>query len=450
MSRFRVLAGVLFGATTLIAVVVVAHFLPIGLPDAAQYFRPPGERVLLEDEEGQWAYLRNEYDLLEYTGDTFENWDPREQDMWKYGIAFAAYGMPSLAAIDPANADMVTYQTWVMIKKMKSKKVWQDWQAFGFGEDPISNQNIMYKGHLNLMYGLYQLMSGDERFAREFTWLTQQIVDEMGRHHEEGQYEGTNCEPDQYFVQCNSNGLLSLHIYDRLYGTEYTKNEVRWTLDFIHRRLVDPVTGLYWMEYHPSHDNTERYLSGYTNAWSLVFLRPVDPEYNEKLYPVWKETFVNEVGPYAWVAEVPGGGPEGTATVFGLWAAKEFGDVELFAKLRNSIDKGNLTLDPENNEMKYDSADDTLINGTVLAAKLHVGWERLLEKDWGYAKIFEPPSIEGMTWKDLLPQEIHEMPLLGRPQPVVWTATSAMGPSFDVPLYGTSGVGASGVGSTAE
>jgi hypothetical protein len=228
------------------------------------------------------------------------------------------------------------------------------------------------------MYALYQLMSGDEQFAREFTWLTRQIVDEMRQHHGDGRYEGANCEPDQYFVQCNSIALLSLHIYDQLYGTEYTKNEVQWALDFIHRRLVDPETGLYWMEYHPSHDNTERYLSGYTNAWSMVFLRPLEPEYNEKLYPVWKETLVSERGPYAWVSEVPEGGPEGMATMFGLWAAKEFGDVELFAKLRNSIDKGNLMLDPERNEMKYESVDNTLMNGAVLAAKLHVGWDRLL------------------------------------------------------------------------
>ena len=60
-----------------------------------------------------------------------------------------------------------------MIDKMKSKKVWGDWTEYGMGDDPISKGNIMYKGHLNLMYGLYQLMSGNEEYSEEYTWLTE-------------------------------------------------------------------------------------------------------------------------------------------------------------------------------------------------------------------------------------------------------------------------------------
>lgn len=117
---------------------------------------------------------------------------------------------------------MVVYSMALMIEKMKPKKVWQVFVDFGFGADPIIYQNIMYKGHLNLMYGLYQLMSGDERYAREYTWLTDQIVKEMREHHKAGIYEGAACEPNLYFAQCNSIGLLSLHIFDKLYGTKYT------------------------------------------------------------------------------------------------------------------------------------------------------------------------------------------------------------------------------------
>jgi hypothetical protein len=400
----------------LVVVIIIAagiwlyKFLPTGMPDGEDYFKSIGERKLLEDEKGQWQYVRHLYGSMEASGDTFAGWDNHAQPFWKYAIAFTAYGMPSLALIDPENADMTKYMMWVMVKKMKSKKVWRDWVDMGFGEDPISYQNIMYKGHLNLMYGLYQLMSGDERFAKEYTWLTRQIVDEMRQHHEEGLYDGTNCEPDQYFVQCNSIGLLSLHIYDKLYGTNYTENEVRWALDFIHRRMVDPETGLYWMEYHPSHDNVERFLSGYTNAWAMVVLRPLDPEYNEKIYQSWKDVFVEEFGPYAYVKEFPDGGASPMATAFGIWAAKEFGDVELFTKLRNSTDKmGELTWVPKDAEMIYKKADNTLNNGTIFSFKIHAGWDEILNRDWGYETPMEIPDVSGMTWKDVLPQEIYEM-----------------------------------------
>lgn len=424
------LVGIIVMAALAIGVAAWASYSlrPLGLPPGEAYFEPPGQRVLQPDEVGQWNYMMNEYDLLEYTGDTFANWDPATQSDWKYSIAFASYGMPSLAIIDPEQADMVRYHMWVMIKKMKSKKVWLDWEAFGFGEDPISHHNIMYKGHLNLMYGLYELMGGDDRFSREYTWLTNQIVDEIREHHHDGVYDGTNCEPDQYFPQCNSIGLLSLLVYDKLYGTDYANNEVRWVLDFIHQRLIDPETGLYWLEYHPSHDNTERYLSGYTTAWCMVFLRPFEPEYNEKLYPVWKKTFVTEKGRFAWVAERPGGGMWATAQLFGLLAAKEFGDVELFTKLRNTLDYGKLGPSPEFAEMRYRDDDNTRINGWTLAFKLHVGWQTILDHDWGQTATREIPSVEGMTWTDVLPQEIWELTpqLGGRQTPLVPTSTACV------------------------
>jgi hypothetical protein len=103
---------------------------------------------------------------------------------WRYGIAFTSYGMPSLMLIDPDNADRTKYIMGIMIKKMKSKKVWKDWIETGFGTDPITYQNIMYKGHLNLMYGLYQLTTGDRRFDREYTWLTRVIVKEIRKNHD--------------------------------------------------------------------------------------------------------------------------------------------------------------------------------------------------------------------------------------------------------------------------
>ena len=397
-------------AVIVMVLFVVFKFLPLGMPDGKDYFKPLGERVLLEDEQGQWNYIKNEYGSLEATGDTFAGWDETMGSYWRYAIAFTAYSMPALKLIDPDNTDMIEYINWVMINKMKSKKVWKDWEESGFGEDPIGYGNIMYKGHLNLMYGLYQLMSGDDRFAREYTWLTQQLIKEIRDHHEAGVYEGVDCEPNRYFVQCNSIGLMSLLIYDKLYGTNYTENETQWILGFFHEKMTDPDTGLYWALYHPSHDTADRYLSGYTNAWAIVFLRPLEPEYNEGLYEKWKEVFVHEMGPYAYVSEIPEGGPSGMATMFGMWAAKEYGDVKLFTKIRNAIDKnGHLVMVPESGEMKYEDLDNPLFNGPILAIKLHIPWDTILNYDWGHETPLDIPDVSDMTWKDLLPQEIHEL-----------------------------------------
>ena len=198
-------------------------FYPFGLPNVKNYFEPIGERTLQKDEIGQFNYVYNTYEIMDLTGDEFIGWDLSEQLRWRYGIAFSSYAMPSIAMISEEHADRAKHAMYFMIKKMKSAKVWGDWISYGMGDDPISEGNVMYKGHLNLMYGLYQLMTGDEEFSQEYTWLTSKIIDEMRRHHIEGIHEGADCEPGRYFAQCNSISLLSLKIYDKLYGTNYSE-----------------------------------------------------------------------------------------------------------------------------------------------------------------------------------------------------------------------------------
>jgi hypothetical protein len=97
--------------------------------------------------------------------------------------------------------------------------------------------------------------------------------------------------------------------------------------------------------------------------------------------------------------------------MFGLWAAKEYGDEKLFTKIRNAVDKqGKLKEIPDLGVMMYtNKIDNTLFNGPILSAKLHVGLTTILDHDWGYPLPYTAPDISGMTWKDVLPQEIHEL-----------------------------------------
>ncbi|MBW2240350.1 MAG: hypothetical protein JRH01_00050 [Deltaproteobacteria bacterium] len=395
------------------------RFLPFGLTDAERYFDPAADRKLQEDEIGQLTEVLNGYRTLSASGDLFEGWNRERRLFWKYTIAFSSYGIPSAMRFAPEQRPQLEHLLSMMIQKMKSRLVWGDFTEMGFGEDPISFQNIMYKGHLNLMYGLYQLTTGDLRYAREYTWLTNQIADEMRLHHG-GVYEGTTCEPDHWFVECNAIGMLSLHIYDQLFGTTYRENEIAWTLDFIEKRMIDPETGLFYRQYHPSHDVVDTRLLGYNNAWIITFLRPIVPEWSERLYPIWKEVFVTEFGPYATVDGEKGGTSDPVAHVFGMWVAKEMGDVELYRKLRNTTDKlGRLTKDPATGGMTYQSEDGILINGVVLATKLHGGWDAVLDHDWGHPLPVAVPDVSDMQWNDLLPAEVYDLdPERPLPEPV--------------------------------
>ncbi len=390
----------------LLVLAIVAYFvLPLHHAPADNYFQPIGERTLQEDEIGQFNYVSQNYEHMSFTGDEFKGWDTQEQLLWRYGIAFGAYAMPSIAMISPEHADRAKWCLKQMIDKMKSKKVWGDWTEYGMGDDPISEGNIMYKGHLNLMYGLYQLTSGDERFSKEYTWLTDKIVAEMRKHHAEGKHEGADCEPGRYFAQCNSISLLSLKIYDQLYGTTYAEVEARWTIDFIKNKMTDEEFGFYLKMYQSEMAFCNPMLSGYTNAWTMAFLRPFEPDYNESLYPVWKEHFVREVGPFAYVREDPEAGPSPLATMTGMMAAKEFGDKTLWKKLRNSIDR-DIYQKGDSYHYLYKGINNSIYNGPLLWTKVHVGWQKILEHNWQGNRTYEKPEVADLVWTDILPQEL--------------------------------------------
>ena len=397
------IAGIIF-------LLVVYSFYPFGLPNAKRYFDPIGQRTLQKDEIGQFNYVYNTYELMDITGDEFIGWDTSEHLRWRYGIAFSSYAMPSIAMISQEHADRAKHAMYLMIKKMKSPKVWGDWISYGMGDDPISEGNVMYKGHLNLMYGLYQLMTGNEEFSREFTWLTSRIIDEMRRHHIEGKHEGADCEPGRYFAQCNSISLLSLKIYDKLYGTNYSDVEASWTINFIKQKMTDQNNGFYLKMYNTKHQFCNPQLSGYTNAWTMTFLRVYEQKYNEDLYSVWKENFTQELGPFAYVKEDLEAGASPLAHLTGLLAAKEFEDISLFRKLRNSIDRKLYQKDDLNHYL-YSNINNPIYNGPILWTKVHVGWKKVLEHDWGYTKNFIIPNIDNMQWTDVLDTKLFIMDL---------------------------------------
>lgn len=383
---------------------------PFGMPDADNYFVEPPERKLQTDEAGQLSSIMWSYFRLTLLGDDFAGWDEEQVDFWKYAIAFSSYGLPSAIIIDPENKDRYRALFDDMIWAMKSRKVWGDFTDRGFGSDPITAQNIMYKGHLNLMYGLFQLSTGDLRYAREYTWLTQQIVDEMRLHHA-GIYDGVTCEPNAWFAECNVIGLLSLHIYDKLYDTNYTENEVQWTLDFIMDKMVDPETGLFYSAYVPSHDAVHETIRGYPNSWIMTFMNIFMPEEMAALYPTYRDKLTMEFGPYASIRYQYGqDGHNNTAHIFGLWAAKEFKDKTLYKKLRNTTDKfGKLQVDKIDGGLNYDIPNANALNGVVVATKLHLGWKTVLEHNWEYPTPYDIPDTSNMVWTDLLPTQIYDL-----------------------------------------
>jgi hypothetical protein len=302
----------------------------------------------------------------------FDGYNP-PANKWKYGLAFTAYGLANIPYIEAGQRVCVGHYLDKLIQKMKEKVVWQDWIDQGYGNDPLSKHNIMYKGHLNLMYGLYEMVYGGTKWDKDFVWLTDKITKEI----DETPYSGVTCEPDDYFVQCNTIGIYSLMVYDKVHGTDHSKEINNW-LKFVKTRMVIEPWGLLSSRYHPAHDYVDSMVSGYGNAWSITFLHAIDPAFAEELYPKFKDTFVKNAGTMAYATEYPGGDLDGQATVITMALAKEMGDQVLFDKILNLIEKYN-TPTFNGPTVKYGKDIDKNGQGFILFSKINIGLGKLLQ-----------------------------------------------------------------------
>ncbi len=321
-------------------------------------------------------------------GCDFQAWQPKgvPNRVLKYSLAWYAYGLASVAAIDPKMRQFSGHAIDVASAKMKCKEVWGDWAEDKFGNDPIKKDNIMYKGHLNMMYGLYQLVTGDKLYEKENIRISKIIHDEI----KASPYAGIVCEPDNYFPQCNSVGYLSLWVYDRLHGTNYKSVTKEW-LKFLEEDLIDPKTGTFWLAYHPVSKAVKPWVSGYTTAWTLTMINGMDPAFAQKYYPKFKEQFVDvyDNGTKARVKETVGttdaDGGAGVATTFALLLAREMGDKQLFDQLLNHLEP---PAGPyiTSGILHYKKPSNLLFDELLFISKVHVGFGTILNAPFPGAK----------------------------------------------------------------
>lgn len=367
-----------------LAILVVAArgayswILPHPEAQAREYFEQYEKHKLTPDVEMQLRGLQEHF-LNAFVVD-FSMFEDTPPSLYRYPIAFTCYALACVAEIDPSKKQFCSHYMDKLIQKMKEKVVWEDWIKAGFGPDPVAERNIMYRGHLNLMYGLYQLTSGDTKYEEEYKAFCKAIHDEMKQTEKEGKYCGMSCEPDDYFVQCNTVGMYSLAVYDKLYPDANYSDVIDPWLEWTKKRMVHPERGVFRSAYHMEHDFAEDLVSGYATGWSIAFLMALDPEFARSMYPSYKEAFINHQlwGMYSYASERPGGGPGDLATSFALFAASAMKDEDLFTGLLNSVDKiGGKKIDGETLIFENLPAPHS---GVILFGKVNIGLEKLIEK----------------------------------------------------------------------
>lgn len=259
---------------------------------------------------------------------------------YRYQLAFLGYGLASVASADPARAGECHALLVRVIEKMEHPKALAYWKARGYEGDGLARKNAMYRGHLNLLYGLARDRFGEARFDGPFHDLSRALFEEMGP-------APVCCEPDDLFIQCNAVSALSLYLHDRSFGTSYAlaaKRLIAWARG----RMPIEGTALLRDHFRPSTGESTLARTGYANAWVISFLAPIPglSEETRAMYGDWKRAFALEGRVFAAGRGAPRefqAGPEEAlasavlATTFGTLAARDMEDAALERKLARSV-----------------------------------------------------------------------------------------------------------------
>lgn len=318
-------------------------------------------------------------------------WDRNMHGWWKYPLAFATYSIPSVIMVEEARYAEASICLRKSILLFKDTPIWDEWVKYGHGPDPICCRNIMYKAHLHVMYGLYQLITGSQEFEREYIQLTDIMKKELNENSENEGFEGIVCEDDQYFPVCNSQIVIGMSIHDLIFGTNYYNEYGTRVADFIADRISDPVTKMILYKYHPSHDQAEAYLSGACNTWGLTQLHYTNPADMQTGYENFKRLLVAQQPDGALYlkecvhASDPAMGlEESFGLLYALGLAREYQDPDLWAGFMKYLGKtsGIAYVDGRVRLVEVTNGEEHHANSYILWGALHESWNAVFQHDW--------------------------------------------------------------------
>ena len=331
---------------------------------------------------GYLNYLRN---ILTQPGNSWEGfYQPQSPSMnfaLRYQLAFSTYALATLAQRTPAYRAPYLEAMRAAIEKMLCVETWGYWRApapqpgaqsaYGNGHiassghvavltsphqrapmgppsDPVALDNLQYSGHLSTMLGLYEKLSGDDRYDSPFilhdhesgvtyTYTHSQVAERIHRQQLESNFGGVCCEQGMAYVPCNNHALASNFLHDALHGTDFSHGQRPLAPDRARQAGAQrpALRGVFGTAYMRDFKMATRVAFNFTDAWGLAFMLPFDRPLVRKLYSKFKKRGIVRAGSdgayvgsstmseRSEISDVP------INTGFGLILARGIGDIEV-------------------------------------------------------------------------------------------------------------------------
>ena len=293
----------------------------------------------------------------------------------RYQLAFGTYALAAMAQRTPSYRAPYAEAMRAAIERMLSVQAWGYWRApeqegagalassghvavlvsphrreeAGPPSDPIARDNLQYSGHLSVMLGLYEKLTGDTRYDSpftlrdpesgvEYTYTHGEVAERIHEQMQRNSFGGVCCEPGMAYVPCNNYALGSNTLHDALHGTDYSRGNARW-LKTVRDRMVlkwPAVRGVFGTAYMKDLKLATPVAFNFTDAWGLAFLLPFDRPLVRRLYGRFRKRGVERADGAARVgsssmSERMEISDAGINTGFGAILAQGMGDRALYA-----------------------------------------------------------------------------------------------------------------------
>lgn len=202
---------------------------------------PSRERLpVREADEEDLARLRLALDLALQPLDRFDGFDRRDQfreAALRYQLCILGYALATYRYTHtPAFAGYLAEAHARSIQKMGDRRVWgywaleNAWGRFSTGRDPVDNDdNIMLTGWQGVSVGMFETLE-DDRFSRPgaltYVWDEEEryaydlgsLAASVERNMRRSPFALYSCEPRWIYPVCNTFGVNTLVLHDRLHG----------------------------------------------------------------------------------------------------------------------------------------------------------------------------------------------------------------------------------------
>lgn len=187
--------------------------------------------------------LRFALDLALQPLESFAGFDRRDQfreAALRYQLCILGYALSAYQYhCAPAFGGYLTEAHARSIVKMSDRRVWgywaleNAWGRFSLGRDPVQNDdNIMLTGWQGASVGMFETLS-DDRFSHpgaltyrwsddeEYAYEFGSLAASIQRNMERSAYTLYSCEPRWIYPVCNTFGVNTLALHDRLHGSTH-------------------------------------------------------------------------------------------------------------------------------------------------------------------------------------------------------------------------------------